>query len=117
MANLHSSTYIPNTGEVEWDETGESPTKAKIGMRIAVRHQFTDHEHYRKLYHWREATIVGKQCTGKQVKIAYDRERYPSSPTKWVRLNPEEVKWRKNVEKEFGSIQLPKYAVAVRNFK
>jgi hypothetical protein len=101
--------------EVEWEESGESPTKAKIGMRVSVRHKFTDHEHYRKLYQWRNATIVGKHCTGKQVKIAYDREKYPRSPTKWVRLDPEEIKWRKNVKNEFGSIQMPKYAVAARN--
>ena len=56
-------------------ETGESPTKGQVGMKISYRHDFDSHSRFRELYEWRDATIVDRQCFGKRGKIRYDSKK------------------------------------------
>ena len=84
-------------------ETGESPTKGQVGMKISYRHDFDSHSRFRELYEWRDATIVDRQCFGKGVKIRYDaKENIASSPKRWVTVTPNKMKWRSKVEKKYG---------------
>ena len=84
-------------------ETGESPTKGQVGMKISYRHDFDSHSRFRELYEWRDATIVDRQCFGNGVKIRYDsKENLSSSPKRWVTVTPKKMKWRSKVEKKYG---------------